>query len=145
MDELTKSMKRLLADVFFYYYKAHGFHWNVEGPLFKLYHEFFSEVYTDVHDSVDDIAEQIRSLDSYAPTSVSELYSLKTITESDIIGTDTVRMLSELYIDNETIKSQLLELFKTASSLNKQGLADYLAGRHDAHSKLSWMIKSQLK
>lgn len=145
MDELTKSMKALLADVFFYYYKAHGFHWNVEGPLFKLNHEFFSEVYIDVHNSVDDIAEQIRILDSYAPTSISELYSLKTITESEIVGTDTVRMLSELYIDNETIKSELLTLFKMASDLNKQGLADFLATRHDAHSKLSWMIKSQLK
>lgn len=145
MDELTKSMKKLLADVFFYYYKAHAFHWNVEGPLFTVHHEFFKEIYSDIHDSVDSIAEQIRSLDSYAPTSVSELYSLKSINESEIVGNDAVRMLSELYIDNEKIKSQLLDAFSMASTLNKQGLADYLAGRHDAHNKLSWMIKSQLK
>lgn len=145
MNDLQTLMKRLLADVFFFYYKAHAFHWNVEGPMFKVHHEFFGEVYADLHASVDDIAEQIRILDEYAPTAITELYSLKTISESDVVGIDSVRMLSELYLDNETIKTELLDLFKMASDLNKQGLADYLAGRHDAHSKLSWMIKSQLK
>jgi starvation-inducible DNA-binding protein len=145
MNELTISMKKLLANVFFFYYKAHAFHWNVEGPLFKQYHDFFGDIYSDVHASVDGIAEQIRVLDEYAPTGISELYQAKTIQESNIVGNDPVRMLSELYIDNKELSANLLEAFGLANALNNQGLADYLAGRQDAHAKLDWMIKSHLK
>jgi DNA-binding ferritin-like protein len=42
-----------------------------------------------------------------------------------------------------------LETLKTAFSLadnfNEQGLADYIAGRIDAHKKHDWMLKSIIK
>jgi len=145
MNELTTSMKRLLANVFFYYYKAHAFHWNVEGILFSQMHEFLQDIYEDAHGSVDDIAERIRILKEYAPTSISELYKLKTIEESTLTGVDVVKMLSELDRDNETIQENLTQAFGSASALNIQGLANYLAGRLEIHSKFGWMIKSHLK
>jgi len=145
MNELTTSMKRLLANVFFYYYKAHAFHWNVEGILFSQMHEFLQDIYEDAHGSVDDIAERIRILKEYAPTSISELYQLKTIEESTLTGVDVVKMLSELDRDNETIQENLTQAFGMANVLNIQGLANYLAGRLEIHSKFGWMIKSHLK
>lgn len=145
MNELTTSMKKLLSNVFFYYYKAHAFHWNVEGILFSQIHEFLQDIYTDAHNSVDDIAERIRILGEYAPTSISELYNLKTIEESELTGNNVISMLSELDRDNETIQENLTQAFTLATSLNIQGLANYLAGRLEIHSKFGWMIKSYLK
>ena len=91
MNDLTISMKKLLANVFFYYYKAHAFHWNVESVLFSQIHGFLGDIYEDAHASVDDIAERIRILDEYAPTGISELYQLKTIQESNLTGNDVVK------------------------------------------------------
>lgn len=145
MNELTISMKKLLANVFFYYYKAHAFHWNVESVLFSQIHDFFGNIYADAHTSVDDIAERIRIIDEYAPTNLAELYQLKTIQESNLTGNDVVNMLAELDRDNETIQQNLTETFGMANSLNMQGLANYLAGRLEIHSKFGWMIKSHLK
>lgn len=145
MNELTISMKRLLANVFFYYYKAHAFHWNVESVLFSQIHEFLGEIYADAYSSVDDIAERIRILQEYAPTNLAELYQLKTIQESNLTGTDIIPMLAELDRDNETIQLNLNDTFEKANSLNMQGLVNYLAGRLEIHSKFGWMIKSHLK
>jgi starvation-inducible DNA-binding protein len=145
MNDLTISMKKLLANVFFYYYKAHAFHWNVESVLFSQIHDFFGDIYADAHTSVDDISERIRIMDEYAPTNLAELYQLKTIQESNLTGNDVVNMLAELDRDNETIQQNLTEAFGMANSLNMQGLANYLAGRLEIHSKFGWMIKSHLK
>jgi starvation-inducible DNA-binding protein len=145
MNDLTISMKKLLANVFFYYYKAHAFHWNVESVLFSQIHDFFGDIYADAHTSVDDIAERIRIMDEYAPTNLAELYQLKTIQESNLTGNDVVNMLAELDRDNETIQQNLTEAFGMANALNMQGLANYLAGRLEIHSKFGWIIKSHLK
>lgn len=145
MNDLTISMKRLLANVFFYYYKAHAFHWNVESVLFSQIHGFLGEIYADAHTSVDDIAERIRILQEYAPTNLAELYQLKTIQESNLTGSEIIPMLSELDRDNETIQMNLTDAFEKANALNMQGLVNYLAGRLETHSKFGWMIKSHLK
>lgn len=148
MNELPNLLQKLLSDVFGFYYKAHAFHWNVEGPLFTMYHDFFGEIYKDVHASVDEIAERIRVLRLKAPISLVEIYAKKTTPDAleSVIGDTTARsMLVELKLDNEVILRDLQEVFTAASALNKQGLADYIAGRIDQHEMLEWKLSSHLK
>ena len=76
MEELVGQMKGLLASTFALYLKAHYFHWNVEGPDFAQYHEFFGNFYESVYGNVDKIAEEIRALDAYAPGSLGRFQEL---------------------------------------------------------------------
>ena len=46
--ELVNRMKVVLATTFALYLKAHNFHWNVEGPNFPQYHEFFGNLYEEI-------------------------------------------------------------------------------------------------
>ena len=48
MEKLVELMKRLLADVVAYKIKTQYYHWNVEGPDFKQYHDLFGDVYSIV-------------------------------------------------------------------------------------------------
>jgi starvation-inducible DNA-binding protein len=64
MDELIKATKIAFATEFSFYLKAHYFHWNVEGPDFKEYHDLFGVIYEEVYGSIDDFAENIRKLGS---------------------------------------------------------------------------------
>ena len=57
METLQEIMKKVLADTFALYLKAHNYHWNVEGSNFPQYHEFFGNLYKELHDAVDPIAE----------------------------------------------------------------------------------------
>ena len=65
-----KQARTALADTFFMYQKAHSYHWNVEGNLFPMLHEFFGNLYEEIYGAVDPMAEQIRSLNEYAPRDV---------------------------------------------------------------------------
>jgi len=145
MDDLEKSMRKCLANTFVMYFKAHSFHWNVEGINFPTYHEFFGNLYGELHGAVDPIAEEIRALGAYAPTGLNELYRDAEIVDSSAKGDSVREMLISLLADNNTIVNCLNESFKLADEADLQGLADFIAGRIDVHKKHGWMISSCLK
>lgn len=145
MNELTASARVLLANTFIMYFKAHTFHWNVEGMLFSQYHDFFGDIYEDVYGAVDPTAEEIRALDEYAPMSLMELYNYKTIEEENVRLTSIKDMLSALQSANDKVIESLNKVFELATKEKQQGLADFAAGRIDVHKKHGWMIRSSLK
>ena len=65
--ELVTSLKVLLANIYQMYFKAHGFHWNVEGSNFAEMHGFFEKIYEDVDDTIDTIGEWLRKFDVVVP------------------------------------------------------------------------------
>lgn len=127
------------------YFKAHSFHWNVEGVHFSQYHDFFGDLYQELHGAVDPLAEEMRALGAYAPTTLTEMYSKKTVSEAGIVGNEVRVMLSMLQEDNEEIIKNLNEAFDMADEAGEQGLADFIAGRIDSHKKHGWMIRASLR
>lgn len=144
METLQELMKKVLADTFAMYLKAHNFHWNVEGPNFVQYHDFFSNLYTELHGAVDPIAEQVRALDAYAPGSLTRFLELTGI-ECELNVPMAGEMMRKLAADNEIVLATLNMAFKLATKLEQDGLADFLSGRIDTHKKHAWMLKSLTK
>lgn len=143
--DLVVSMRKCLANTFVFYFKAHSFHWNIEGINFPTYHSFFGDLYEDLHGAVDPLAEEIRALDQYAPLGINELYRDATIADSNLKGDQVKEMLTAALSDNAAVLECLNTSFALASKENKQGLADFLAGRIDIHKKHEWMLRSCLK
>jgi len=144
METLQEIMKKVLADTFALYLKAHQYHWSVEGSNFPQYHEFFGNLYEELHGAVDPIAEQIRALDTYAPGSMTRFMELTDI-EDELAVPAGVEMARRLMTDNERVLATLNIAFKLADTMDKQGLADFIAGRIDIHSKHGWMLRSITK
>ena len=145
MDELKTALRIVLADKFFMYFKAHSYHWNVEGMFFSQFHDFFGNIYQDVYSSIDTAAEELRALDEYAPISIEEIHTYKTIQEDDDKPANVSAMLQNLQTANSKVIDSLNKLFELADAQNEQGLADWAAGRIDSHKKHAWMIRSSLK
>ena len=141
---LSDNLKVLLASTNSLSIKAQNFHWNVEGDNFPQYHEFFGNFYEEVYSSVDRIAEYIRTLDSYAPGSLTR-YAELTIIEDQIKIPRAKLMFVELLSDNEKMIDLLNGCFSSAEEENKQGIANFIAERLDAHEKHQWMLRSILK
>ncbi len=144
METLQEIMKKVLADTFALYLKAHQYHWNVEGQNFPQYHEFFGNLYEEIHGAVDPIAEHIRSLDAYAPGSFTRFMELTDIEDETTVPAG-VEMARRLMTDNERVIATLNVAFKLATTMDKQGLADFIAGRIDIHNKHGWMLRSITK
>lgn len=146
MDQLKAALNILLADTFVMYFKAHSYHWNVEGMFFSQYHDFFGKLYEELHGAVDPIAEHIRTCtDSYAPISLMEMYNYKTMTEDSVTQSNVTSMLNNLSAANEVVMNDLNKVFEIADSMNNQGLMDFIATRLDVHHKHAWMLKASAK
>lgn len=144
METLIEMMRKVLADTFAMYLKAHNYHWNVEGPNFPQYHEFFGNLYEELYGAVDPIAEEIRSLDAYAPGSFSRFLELTEIEDETNVPMAR-EMALKLLRDNDVVLNTLNVTFKLADQFDRQGLADFIAGRIDAHNKHAWMLRSIIK
>jgi starvation-inducible DNA-binding protein len=136
--------KVALADTFFMYQKAHSYHWNVEGELFPMMHDFFGKIYEEVYGSIDTFAEQIRALGEYAPRDVEEMYDDKTVNCQNRASTKT-EMLQDLLETNDKVLVSLNNLFKELQTKGDQGFMDFVATRIDAHKKHGWMLRASLK
>ena len=129
-EQLIEKMKIYHASNFSFYLKAHFFHWNVEGPNFPQYHEFFSDLYTDVFGAVDNIAEHIRALESYAPGSLVRFSSLSIIPDQ-IDPVPAPEMFTLLMADNVKMMWMIADLDKMANDAGEVGLSNFLQARND--------------
>ena len=141
---LIDELKKVHADAFTFYLKAHFYHWNVEGPNFPQYHDFLQNLYQEVFASVDTLAELIRTLDSYAPGTLTRLKELTTIEETDDVP-DAKTMMTRLLQENNILRASLLTAYKTADTTGEVGISNFLQDRIQAHEKHSWMLRSILK
>ncbi len=139
------ALRIVLANKFVMYFKAHSYHWNVESDRFAMLHDFFGDIYADVHGSVDEIAERVRIIGAYAPVSLMELYNYKLIDEDSTKPASCREMLSNLAEANDKVIDSLNKLFEIAEAQKEHGIADFVAGRIDTHKKHAWMIRAHLK
>ena len=142
---LTDTLKTILATAYALSIKAQNFHWNVEGPDFPQYHDFFGNFYEEVYNNtIDRTAELIRQLDSYTPGSILRYAELSQIQDQTKIPR-AILMMEELYQDNAVILDMYKQAFHVAEEADEQGIANFIAERIDAHGKHQWMLRSILK
>lgn len=145
MNELQAVMQIVLANTFTMYFKAHTYHWNVEGMFFSQYHDFFGDLYEELYGAIDPTAEEIRALDAYAPISIVDMMKSSTLSEDEVKPANIRLMLSNLLAANSAVVESLNKAFGVAQTMGNQGLMDFLAGRLDVHNKHAWMLRSSLK
>jgi starvation-inducible DNA-binding protein len=144
MEQLIEQMKTILGTTFGLYFKAHSYHWNVEGPDFAQYHDFLGNFYESVYGNVDPIAEHIRALNSYAPVTLSRMLELSDIEEKDSIPT-ALAMIADLKTDNERYMIHLRAGIEAADQANEPAVGNFLQDILDQHQKHGWMLRSFTK
>jgi starvation-inducible DNA-binding protein len=144
MDELQQAAKVAFATEFSFYLKAHNFHWNVEGPDFKQYHDLFGDIYEEVYESIDLFAEQIRGLGTYVPASYTR-FSMLTQIEDETAILPKSTMVQTLLEDNEKTIKILKLVFQQSEANQEFGFSDFIASRIDAHRKHGWMLRASSK
>jgi starvation-inducible DNA-binding protein len=144
MNNLVKAAKIAFASQYTFYLKAHFFHWNVEGIHFQEMHALFETIYAEVYGTVDEFAEKIRSLGSYAPGSNSR-FSMLTQIEDETQLMPAEQMAAELLQDADNMVLILKKVYDIAEAEGEHGFSNFLAERMDAFRKHAWMLRATLK
>lgn len=144
MDELSQALKIVLANHYAYSLKAQNFHWNVEGPDFKQYHDLFAGIYEEVYGSVDTIAERVRTIGYYTPGSFRRYLELSQV-EDQVEIPNSRSMIEKLLADINVIQSSIKVCYDLAEQNSNHGLSNLMAERQDAFAKHAWMLTATLK
>lgn len=142
--EIAQGLSRLLADSFTLYLKTHNFHWNVSGPMFNTLHTMFETQYTELWNSIDDVAERIRSLDEHAPGSYSEFSKLTGLQEAKGVPA-AQEMIKQLLEGHEAVARTARSVFPAAEKGGDEATLDLLTQRIQLHEKTAWMLRSLLR
>lgn len=145
MNPLQAALQIVLSNTMVMYFKAHSYHWNVEGMFFPQFHDFFGDLYEELHGAIDPIAEQMRAIDAYGPSSLNEVLKNTTCMEDPIRRTSIRDMLDSLVRANGSVVESLNAAFQLAESAGNQGLMDFISGRLDTHAKHGWMLAATSK
>ncbi len=142
--KIVTGLEHLLADTYTLYLKTHGFHWNVEGPMFNTLHQMFMTQYTELWNAMDLIAERIRSLGFPAPATGSLFAKLSSVEETEGVP-GAMDMVATLMKGHEAVARTARKAFAPAEKANDEATADLLTQRLQIHEKTAWMLRSLLK
>lgn len=142
---IAAGLSRLLADTYTLYLTTHNFHWNVTGPMFNTLHQMFMIQYTELWNSVDLIAERIRSLGHKAPGSYAQFGALASVDDAPADPPKALDMVAILVAGHEAVARTARALFPAVDKAGDEPTADLLTQRLTVHEKTAWMLRSLLE
>lgn len=143
VDEIANRLNKLLASYQVFYMNVRGYHWNLDDENFFVLHPKFQELYEELQEQIDSIAERIVMLGFVPFHSFSDCLANTAIKEDENVVEATPAMLGIL--DSLTLlvvtQRSLTEFCQNAED---QVTADMLTGFSRSQEKLIWMYKSAL-
>ena len=140
--ELTK----FLANEYVLYTKTKTAHWNIEGIDFYEKHKLFDEQAKQLESIIDSIAERIRSLDHYVPSSLGNFLELSSLKEVALANRNSKSFIKELLVDHETIIQEVRKKISVfEEDLQDIGSGDFITGLMQEHEKTAWVLRTHLK
>lgn len=140
---VVKALRQVVADSYALLGQTHLCHWNVRGHGFFSLHNAFEAQYTELFTAIDEIAERIRALGSFAPGGLGNL--------AKMAGTKEIRedasadeMVAHLVALNESLDRNLAKARDLAAKAGDSETEDLMIGRIQVHQKTIWMLKSFL-
>ena len=119
-EQIVDALNTDLADAYVFYHQLHKHHWNVEGAEYLPIHEFLQEIYEDVEDAADEIAERLQALGGVPHASMTTLAENATVEPED---EDVYDIRTSLSNDLEMM-GDIIESYREHIEL-AEGLGDY--------------------
>jgi len=142
---VAEALNKTLADTYGLYMKTHAYHWNVTGPQFHTLHVMFEEQYREMWAALDEIAERVRALGMFAPSSGKALSDLGVIDNADAEPPASTTMIERLLDGHETLIRRAREALAVAEEAGDAASADLLTVRIQTHEKTAWMLRSMVQ
>jgi starvation-inducible DNA-binding protein len=141
---VVDGLNMVLADSYALMGLTHQAHWNVEGSDFFPLHKAFQEQYEQLFEAIDEIAERVRALDSYAAGGLGKLARMAEMDEftAPLPQQDYV---AGLIVAHEKLVEDALHTRDSAGEAHDLETQDLMIKRIAAHQKTVWMLKSYLK
>ena len=145
LTEVTDLLSIVLADAVTLYTKTRKFHWNVCGESFMELHKLFENQYTQLEESIDEVAERISKLGSNTIGTLQEFSKSASLKEYPGKYPSSKEMIKELLENHEMVVITLRKYVDDCSEEYKDaGSADFLTGLMETHETIAWTLRRYL-
>lgn len=119
-------------------------HWNLMGGKFYSIHKLTQDIYKNMQEGNDTIAEHIRSLGIATPKTVEDLtYStLPAIPLENCFNQEGI--IAQLSTNHNTLAISFEDLARMSEEIGDQLTLDLAVERGRAHKKFQWLLKATL-
>ncbi len=145
-DELTIDfLNRLLSNHFVLFLKVYNFHWNVVGKQFGSVHQYTNDLYDELFEYVDEIAERVRQLDGKPIGTLKGYLEITEIEEyDDNKPTPNEKEIFEIILRDYEFLIRELRNFLSTEGLDN-GTVNFLEDMIMKKEKDAWLIRSRVK
>src|SRR5260221_13862586 len=109
VQDISRALTALLADMFALYMKTKNFHWHITGPHFHGYHRLLDEQADQIFAATDATAQRVRKLGGTTLRSIGHIARLQRVIDNDAEYVTPHEMLAELREDNVQLAARLRE------------------------------------
>lgn len=137
-------LNSVLADEYVLYTKARKYHWNVTGPMFNDLHKFFEDLYTELNEITDEVAERAQAIGGFSLGTLSEFLKETHIDEDPGQYPGAREMVSSMLEGYETLIRNIRAEISREDHHTDVGTVHFLTDIIQKHEKSAWMLRSLL-
>jgi len=140
VEEITASLRSMLADVFALYIKTKNFHWHMSGRHFRDYHLLLDEHADQIFAMTDDIAERARKIGGTTLHSISDIAKHQRLKDNNQESVPADKMLHELCSDNRELTRFLRSLHDVCDEHRDVATASLIENWIDEAERRTWFL-----
>lgn len=142
-SSLEQLLNEQVANLNVLYVKLHNYHWYVKGSDFFRLHAKFEELYNEVSEQMDAVAERMLTLKWNPAATLKEYLELATIQEAG--GKEEPQaMVQHVLEDFATLTEAYNEGIALADKAEDHATSDLLTGYVGSLEKQMWMLRAYL-
>jgi starvation-inducible DNA-binding protein len=140
VEEISATLRPLLADVFALYLKTKNYHWHMSGPSFRDYHLLLDEHGTQIFAMTDDIAERARKIGGTTLHSISDVAKHQRLKDNNEESVAPEEMLSDLCSDNRHLTAYLRAAHEVCDKHGDVATTSMIENWIDETERRSWFL-----
>lgn len=141
MNELQTQLNKQVANLNVMYTKLHNYHWNVKGPQFFTLHAKFEELYNEITEKMDSVAERLLTIGGKPYATLKEVMNNTSINEAT--GNENAdQMVKQLIQDFIQLVNEFGAAILAAEKAGDHVTADLFTSMAGELEKHVWMLNA---
>mgnify|MGYP002662455279 CR=1 FL=1 len=137
--KVVDSLQQLLADYQVFYTNLRGFHWNIKGNQFFVLHKQYEDMYNNVSEKADELAERLLMLGGEPLNKFSEYLNIARVKEVSGVSSASESLKNVLDTYSYFIGEER-KLLALASELADEATVALMSDYLKEQEKLVWML-----
>ena len=140
---LEQNLNELLSDLNVFYRKVQNYHWNVTGQDFFQTHSKLEELYNEINEQIDEVAEHILILGEEPLGTLKDYLEKTNITEAENKKIKSQEVFQTILQDYKKLLEKVTEIKEKADEQKEYSTSALMDDYILDYSKIIWMLKQK--